>query len=631
MSSFILRDALTPSMAVFNHRWKFYRVFNKVWPRSDDGYYTQLNFYTKDGGVPDYKEFNDFLNIIGMSRDDLINQDYDEVERAYFYLKQPDNCVLDDTFNSLDTVVPLTPQEVIEKMGEYAPKKNDVFKITFEYNGILNKRLPQDSYNKHETVYIHGSGSRIDSEYAMTKAEIIEYVLNNKPGLFVLQETDSVTANSKNIYVNTATEPDKEVKNSTKIEPYGKNKKKKRKKQDLPIISINTESKYGWYSLFDYNQENFEYIKYSNINGTENSFTFDVWFKVKNELDENSICISEFLTYFNEYIKDSRTSGILPYKITLDDYRSIYPPVSVSIRGYQDLWVDGRLNVVAASKISKKDFSKLIGESLESDAEPEDAEWWEKVLAIIIIIIAIIVTIFTLGTASAATLPVIATAFAYATGVLVIGGLVLSTVGGPSAQGLVKIIGNFAQITGIVAAMTGLFASIANLYKAFTKDGIREAAQKKAMEMASEGASKQAIDTMLNEALEAVSGSIIDRALYVGQQYLYNGLSHATDSILETSKKLINFTEQAFNIYRNYDQNFGEMADLEESIKNQEEELARLQELNEENATNKFLILGDNIYSHSMGSYDAIAELNIKIEKSIGGYYSDADPVSRIT
>ena len=41
--------------------------------------------------------------------------------------------------------------------------------------------------------------------------------------------------------------------------------------------------------------------------------------------------------------------------------------------------------------------------------------------------------------------------------------------------------------------------------------------------------------------------------------------------------------------------------------------------------------MGQDIYTYSLGSFDAIAELNIKMDKQGGGWYADQDPCASIT
>jgi len=38
-----------------------------------------------------------------------------------------------------------------------------------------------------------------------------------------------------------------------------------------------------------------------------------------------------------------------------------------------------------------------------------------------------------------------------------------------------------------------------------------------------------------------------------------------------------------------------------------------------------------DIYTYSLGSYDAISELNVKMDKQSGGWTTDQDPCASIT
>ena len=73
------------------------------------------------------------------------------------------------------------------------------------------------------------------------------------------------------------------------------------------------------------------------------------------------------------------------------------------------------------------------------------------------------------------------------------------------------------------------------------------------------------------------------------------------------------------------------MKDLTTSIEENQTELERLNSLNEENAASKMMLMGNEMFTHSLGSYDAIAELNVKIDQGFGGYREIADATSSIT
>ena len=136
--------------------------------------------------------------------------------------------------------------------------------------------------------------------------------------------------------------------------------------------------------------------------------------------------------------------------------------------GTNSLYYGGYLRVDSANNMKRKHFSEMVFKTLKTDYDVEEAEWWEKALAIVIVIISVfvgfIVTVFTGGNYAAGFLAMQL--------VLTVGMTVLAQFGGLSAQSLVKKIGAFAQIVGYAAIVAGLF----NIYQA-AADGVEEGTQ----------------------------------------------------------------------------------------------------------------------------------------------------------
>jgi len=286
--------------------------------------------------------------------------------------------------------------------------------------------------------------------------------------------------------------------------------------------------------------------------------------------------------------------------------------------------------------MKRVDFADMMATMIDADSEPEDPNFWEKLFAVVVIIIAVIVSIFSLGSLAGVAWPAAMAmiGFAFAMGAIVIGvgSALLGYFGGPSAMGLVKIIGGVAQFMGVISSVLGLFSFIGNMIKSVSSEAIMKAAAKEAKTAAktagSKSAGKIASETVLKEATELASEDFFTRATHVAANSIMDGISFAGDSISEIGKKLTSWTENAFTIYKYYDENYGEMADLRESAAQLADDL---QTLNEENANSKMMMFGQDVYAHSLGSFDAIAELNIKMDKQCGGWYADQDPAASIT
>ena len=84
-------------------------------------------------------------------------------------------------------------------------------------------------------------------------------------------------------------------------------------------------------------------------------------------------------------------------------------------------------------------------------------------------------------------------------------------------------------------------------------------------------------------------------------------------------------------LYIYYDVNFGEFADTINEGITAAEDLKELERLNRENAAKTLDVLGNSQFSHTMGSFDAIGELNMKMDKSIGPATTAIDMANELT
>ena len=177
-----------------------------------------------------------------------------------------------------------------------------------------------------------------------------------------------------------------------------------------------------------------------------------------------------------------RNNQTVPFKTTQDIYNIVHPPQILT--DPESPWVNGRLSVAGCDKLKKRIFADMFKDMIDTDYEVKEAEWWEKVLAIVIVVVAIVVTVASMGSLAGLTVPAAAgaLAFAFAMGALTltIGAAILGYLGGPSAQQLVKVIGKFANTLGIVATVLGIYAGISSFVRKMSKEGIMEAAKKKA-------------------------------------------------------------------------------------------------------------------------------------------------------
>ncbi len=620
MSSFIIRDALGPAVGTSNQRLALWRRFKAVWPQDETkGLYNEKLYYYERGHLLDTTEFKRFLNIIGMKYQDLKDQDYDEIKSCWFYLKPP----------TLKNAV-FTTIEMLDAMGTEKPLQGDVVTLKFRYGGV-NKRLPGDSYEVTNTTETFGNVN-YDQIKAMSPLDIQTEIMSN-PGNYVMSMMPRSVAGTRDKFM--YAEKD-EYFRLVNMDPSSKNayKKELSKLYEEPVCQITSDSKYGWYAIFDDTNFNFTVREMSDPiplpYGDGYGLEWTISYNVTRTLQSNDPCMTAFEPMFNERSELPKANGSLPYKVTETDFRETAEVTDTS------MWPNGFLSVPKSDTMKKKDFADMVGTCIDSDYKVEDPSFWEKLVAVVIIIVAVVVSVLSCGSLAGMAWPaaMAAISFAFAMGgiVLGIGSALLGYFGGPSANSLVKVIGNIAQYVGVIASVLGITAFVGNFVKSFSSEAIMKAATKEAATAArtagGKNAGKIASEAVLKEATSLASSNAFTRATHVAANNISSALSFSGNSVVEVSRKLTTWTDGAFRIYKYYDQNYGDTADIMQKNKELADQVA---DLNEENANSKMMVMGQDIYAYSLGSYDAIAETNIRIDKQGGGWYTGQDPCASIT
>ena len=600
--SFIMRDRLGPAMSKFNARWALYRRFMRVW--QNDGVYFNccLTYYDGDK-VLDYKELNDFLFSIGVSRRELENQKYDKIEEAWFTLNQPEDSPQE--FTTQDAIDYMEPDSILE-IG-------DEIEVTFQYNGQLKTRVPEDTYQYIESIYHSGADTQYNVHLPFSTLQVRDKIMSD-PGSYILSQAQKNDNNNLNKYYSTASVPNEMLYKEERLS-YGNQPRSPyddRYKYQKPACIISTNSRYGWYAVFDDNHTNFEEISVGEPNGNIDDFTWIVKYKVIKKLEPTDACIVKFIDYYNSFVSGANYDGkmrkeaSLPIRVTNEDYLKKYPLQN------DELWVDGKLTVYGVSKLKKKDFAELIPKILDTDFEEEEDKesWWEKLLAITIIVVSVVLAVFTYGASETMMMPLRwAMAFGIAALSLTVGGALLAAVAGPSATKYVRTIGAFAQFSSIISSILSIVGGVGSFFKSFSSETIMETAKQKAAK-ATTTVAKEAIMT---EATELSSSSWFKRMISVTFDNMFSSLSFGGDSIIEPTNKLISAGDNVFSVYNNYRKN-AESKTLKETINEKEEELKNLEEQNEKNAPHKVGDMGEIVMQPCMGSYDALACLDVDME-----------------
>ncbi len=630
MSSFIIRDTLGPAVGLQNQRWALWRRFKKAWPHNK-AVYDERMYYYEDGNVVDTVEFKRFCNIIGLRWEEFLEQDYDEIESCWFELKPP---------TEKDAIFSTT--EMYGEMNNDVIRSGTVCTIKFQYGGATGVILPDDKNEIIDTTTILDPGLNFPNDSTTVSYQVspnmtpeqIQAEIMSAPGLFVMSEKPrQVAGNRSHNYVANDTSYDLQTQfNHTSSQ---NNKRSNRYIYEKPMCIIACDHQYGWYPLFDDNNTTFTQTSISavtKIPGSTSKYGYEwtVTYTANKDIEPTDECMIRFADMFNTRPDLPKANGCVPYRVTEKDYRNIYTVNDAR------MWPNGRLSVPNSDVMKRKEFADLLGSSIDSDYKVEDPTFWEKLAAVVIIIIAVVVAIFSMGSLSGLSvlmvIAAVAWAFAMASLVLAIGSALLGYFGGPSAGNLVRIIGNCAQYVGMIATVLGIVSFVGNLVTKMSSEAIMKAAAKEAKEASAKAATKEAglaaSKKALEEGTKLASSSFINRAVNVSGQVLMDAISFAGDSITQVADKLVTWSSGMFRIYQIYDQNFGEMANMEQEIVDKSDELA---DLNEENANSKMMVFGMDVYAYSLGSYDAIAELNVKIDQQFGGWKENGDPCAPIT
>lgn len=283
----------------------------------------------------------------------------------------------------------------------------------------------------------------------------------------------------------------------------------------------------------------------------------------------------------------------------------IDPNTGAKVYGYTDsLWYSGRLRVDKARFMRRSDFVTMISTCIDTDYEVEKAEWWEILIAVVIVVISIVVFIYTLGASATITPTLIASSAGYSGMTLAVGGLVLNQLGGLSTQGLVEMIGAFAQIVGIVAMIAGIGAALQKAGEMAAKKAVEEAVKK--------GVTTTVRDELLKQTL-------LDQIEAFVQQSIDSAMNAVTDFTTGTITDVLNSVSEALKLL-----NTGLEMYADQEAKELQKDLEAYQK--EEDAYNQE-VLNNALKSpadvllvtlNNLGSYDALTNLNTSIQNKIG-------------
>ena len=341
------------------------------------------------------------------------------------------------------------------------------------------------------------------------------------------------------------------------------------------------------------------------------------------------------MKYTNRYLAPD------PMIITQKDYAQEYP-----LSKYPDMWSSGYLIIdKVKNDMKKKDFALMMTEMLKFEYSFKEPEWWEKLIGFGIAILGIVVGVMFCCTGSGNILIGIGQGFLAASATWAIGSVALYAIGGNSVLSIIKVISGVMQFSSIVGSIALFIGSLGTGWKAIKdffsekyttvkdwfffdeKKNITPLEEYKILDLDN----VTAVD--LDETIEYMFDNDIEFETLFGDKSLIadKRVSETIDRYMfkkREQKKLVNgMVDNSLEIYNNYNRNI-----TEEEKQEIDNTIKYLQDFNRNNAPGNYeKVLGDAVFSYSNGSYDAIAMLDVKIEKQIGINMIDDDPSNSIT
>lgn len=278
------------------------------------------------------------------------------------------------------------------------------------------------------------------------------------------------------------------------------------------------------------------------------------------------------------------------------------------------------LKVDAVKKMKKKEFVKLLSTKIATDYTVEKKKWWEKALAFVIIIVAVVVAVFNppAGVAIAAvggagsvgafalTIAVFAGTMAL---VISIGAFLLAKVGGLSAQSLVKMLGNFAAVLGVVSLIAGIYASItAYMSNLAAQQLVKEGT---IAEIGNVTAAQAATKLSSMSIMEVVNAALSQAKTAITEAFKTAVVDMSITSIGNYAITSAKYLLKAYDFYMDQ-----EKKDLEKELQAEKNEL---EQLNDELAAAETFEPGTFMLHHErLSSHDSLQEMAIEMDSRIG-------------
>ena len=624
----LVTDALSLPLARFNSFSALYQRFDKVWPKTTlyesvlqpDGTYEQIPIQVYQGQLTFYQggqyvysdRMKKFIQALGMRWDEFTSQSMDsEIERVYFTLparyKWDGSVRPGGTPELPDTDEDeLTKAQIVEAMNA-GLKTGDVIEVTVAYGGATHRYI-QDHYLGWIATGLEVQSSALNSP-------VIRDILNSDPWFYFANIRDDGTID-KTVQWQTI----KDGENDIPTNDGGVN----RVLSNAPVCDVaSTVSEWGIFALMkdtrtfepigDIYDERISTVHVSDEEGEALQYSYKQKYKYT-EVNEESTIVEELYARWQQVkiAMDSSEPVKATRSVTSSNNVQIDTKAKKTIIGlaYQQLanktnslYFNGYLRVDAAAKMKRADFANMLSKNLDTGYDVEEADWWEKALAVVIVIVAVVVGFLVGGPvgASQGFAAGAAAGLSAAAVTLTLGSMMLANIGGLSSTGLVKKIGNIAEIVGYAAMIAGITAALQGAWNAardqLVKEGVKEAT------------TSQVLGKMISMAVDSAVSSV-KNAITSAMNPAEKLASMSMTEVMSAINSAVKTVGQALEMYQDK-----EKRELEAEYAAMEKEKEEY-----ENASN---ILKDPLgvlttVQAQTSAYDAIDALRIATDNKIG-------------
>jgi len=537
-------DYVGPLINNFRTNSTVFQRFKLKWQNDGTLYNKELVFYENDQVVKDIR-MKRFLQSIGMSYDDLENNDYDEVERCWFWFNQNKQAeeesnarmasadiaaVLNDKLTVGDKVrVCLTyggstqfyinghkEEWEINTAGEVESLGMNTDEIFEEIHSDPWMYIANiiEEWEDRNTFQFH----RYDSGLVDLKSNETPKGPNSRRSTPVTSTTvrklNSVYDESSDIKFfalalvdeyNTCFEPTLNNDGERRVFS-GKNTSYVRRPEEKgdPVFDVDG-------NLIIYDKED---IKDFSLIGASSGYTEEYEYTYKGANEHSGLVEMIKLKMKYLYDRDRRENNIMN---TLQKQlmnrlhtESVGSVIQATSSKWGEYFSGDQLIKEKVDIMKRYEFVNLLSDCLDTDFKEEEASTFEKIFAVIIIVVAVVITLYSAGAFSPAgmSLAGLAMGLGYASLVLTIGGMMLSQMG-LSATSLVKTIGKVAQIVGIAASITGIMASAQMAFEKAAKEAVAKGTIKTTAEYTVSAFAKDAISSAVDSVLDKIT-SVFD-------------------------------------------------------------------------------------------------------------------------